>query len=98
MRKMRAHLQLTNAPDSDAEVRVSELSPRHCEELLRRSNPDCFRGGILDCSHGDLLCQDGWSALCSIASQLSVPTVGPFGWRAQVRSRPARKGRREAAW
>ncbi|RZN12865.1 hypothetical protein CWO91_01725 [Bradyrhizobium genosp. SA-3] len=22
---------------------------RHCEELLRRSNPDCHRGGILDC-------------------------------------------------
>src|SRR3954469_20341725 len=24
-------------------------SPRHCEELLRRSNPDCRRGKILDC-------------------------------------------------
>src|SRR6478609_5575068 len=24
-------------------------SPRHCEEPLRRSNPDCHRGGILDC-------------------------------------------------
>ncbi len=22
---------------------------RHCEEPLRRSNPDCIRGGILDC-------------------------------------------------
>jgi len=22
---------------------------RHCEELLRRSNPDCLRGKILDC-------------------------------------------------
>ena len=22
---------------------------RHCEELLRRSNPDCIRGKILDC-------------------------------------------------
>ncbi|TFV74208.1 hypothetical protein E4K64_19710 [Bradyrhizobium frederickii] len=22
---------------------------RHCEEPLRRSNPDFFRGGILDC-------------------------------------------------
>ncbi|TFW52988.1 hypothetical protein CT676_41750 [Bradyrhizobium sp. MOS001] len=22
---------------------------RHCEELLRRSNPDCLRRGILDC-------------------------------------------------
>ncbi|TFV42907.1 hypothetical protein E4K66_02710 [Bradyrhizobium frederickii] len=22
---------------------------RHCEEPLRRSNPDCFRGRILDC-------------------------------------------------
>ncbi|MVT74649.1 hypothetical protein GPL20_16675 [Bradyrhizobium cajani] len=22
---------------------------RHCEEPLRRSNPDCLRGGILDC-------------------------------------------------
>ncbi|TGN90001.1 hypothetical protein EOW77_0006865 [Bradyrhizobium yuanmingense] len=22
---------------------------RHCEEPLRRSNPDCHRGGILDC-------------------------------------------------
>ncbi|MBW5433525.1 hypothetical protein FXB41_01570 [Bradyrhizobium canariense] len=22
---------------------------RHCEEHLRRSNPDCHRGGILDC-------------------------------------------------
>jgi len=22
---------------------------RHCEEPLRRSNPGCFRGGILDC-------------------------------------------------
>ncbi|MVT76791.1 hypothetical protein GPL20_27745 [Bradyrhizobium cajani] len=26
-----------------------ELSPRHCEEPLRRSNPDCLRGRILDC-------------------------------------------------
>ncbi|RXH19075.1 hypothetical protein EAS54_08820 [Bradyrhizobium guangzhouense] len=26
------------------------MSPhRHCEELLRRSNPDCLRGKILDC-------------------------------------------------
>ncbi|MDD1536644.1 hypothetical protein C7U89_28760 [Bradyrhizobium sp. WBOS4] len=25
------------------------LSPRHCEEPLRRSNPDCLHGGILDC-------------------------------------------------
>ncbi|TWI04154.1 hypothetical protein IQ17_04012 [Bradyrhizobium daqingense] len=25
------------------------LSPRHCEEPLRRSNPESFRGGILDC-------------------------------------------------
>ena len=25
------------------------LSPRHCEELLRRSNPDCLRREILDC-------------------------------------------------
>ena len=25
------------------------LSPRHCEEPLRRSNPDCLRGEILDC-------------------------------------------------
>ncbi|MGY3030942.1 hypothetical protein ACVIIV_000112 [Bradyrhizobium sp. USDA 4354] len=23
--------------------------PRHCEGLLRRSNPDCLRGEILDC-------------------------------------------------
>ncbi|PSO34147.1 hypothetical protein C7G41_04210 [Bradyrhizobium sp. MOS002] len=22
---------------------------RHCEKPLRRSNPDCFRGKILDC-------------------------------------------------
>ncbi|RTM09302.1 MAG: hypothetical protein EKK33_26545 [Bradyrhizobiaceae bacterium] len=25
------------------------LSTRHCEEPLRRSNPDCLCGGILDC-------------------------------------------------
>src|SRR3954466_9507223 len=58
----------------------------------RRSeaNPESLRGDSLDCSHGDLVCQDGWSALCLIAGQLFVPTVGPFGWNAQVRSRPAR--------
>ncbi|RTM11102.1 MAG: hypothetical protein EKK33_22800 [Bradyrhizobiaceae bacterium] len=25
------------------------MFPRHCEELLRRSNPDCHCGGSLDC-------------------------------------------------
>nr|QDP27254.1 hypothetical protein FNV92_22740 [Bradyrhizobium cosmicum] len=27
----------------------SPHSPRHCEEHLRRSNPDCLCGKILDC-------------------------------------------------
>ncbi|MDD1517939.1 hypothetical protein DCG74_17405 [Bradyrhizobium sp. WBAH42] len=27
----------------------SRVSPRHCEEPLRRSNPDCFCGCNLDC-------------------------------------------------
>ena len=34
-----------------------------------------LRTGALECSHGDWKCQGGWSALCSIASQLFVPTV-----------------------
>ncbi|PSO26457.1 hypothetical protein C7G41_28215 [Bradyrhizobium sp. MOS002] len=25
------------------------METRHCEELLRRSNPDCFHGDSLDC-------------------------------------------------
>nr|AWM00205.1 hypothetical protein CIT40_09285 [Bradyrhizobium amphicarpaeae] len=27
----------------------TKISPRHCEEPLRRSNPDCLCGKILDC-------------------------------------------------
>ncbi|MDE5446013.1 hypothetical protein GWG65_32320 [Bradyrhizobium sp. CSA207] len=50
MRRMDGRLQLTNAPDSDAEVRDADPpSPRHCEEPLRRSNPDCPGEGSLDC-------------------------------------------------
>src|SRR3981189_797698 len=45
----------------------------------------------LDCSHGDGMCQDGWSAFCSIASQLFVPTVEFWRWRAQIKSRSARR-------
>jgi hypothetical protein len=79
-------------------VERAMLSPPSLRGAKRRNNPESFRGGILDCSHGDLVCQVGWPALCSIAGQLFVPTTGSFGWRAQVRSRPAREGRREAAW
>ncbi|RXG97569.1 hypothetical protein EAS62_07255 [Bradyrhizobium zhanjiangense] len=32
---------------SETERRYHTL--RHCEEPLRRSNPDCLRGEILDC-------------------------------------------------
>ncbi|SPP91569.1 protein of unknown function [Bradyrhizobium vignae] len=28
---------------------LGTLSPRHCEEPLRRSNPESFRGKMLDC-------------------------------------------------
>ena len=48
-------------------------------------------GAALDCSHGDGVCQGGWSALCSIAGQLFVPTMELWRWRAQVLSRPARR-------
>src|SRR5438552_6813088 len=30
-------------------ARVQTRVSRHCEERLRRSNPDCVRGAILDC-------------------------------------------------
>ncbi|RXH19611.1 hypothetical protein EAS54_05320 [Bradyrhizobium guangzhouense] len=36
-------------PAARADGLRTPLSPRHCEELLRRSNPDCLRGKILDC-------------------------------------------------
>ena len=71
-------------------VEPSTSATRHCEERLRRSNPESF-SWLLDCSHGDGMCQDGWSALCSIASQLFVPTVEFWRWRAQIKSRSARR-------
>ena len=37
------------------------------------------------------MCQGGWSALCSIAGQLFVPTVELWRWRAQIKSRSARR-------
>ena len=44
--------------------------------LAQRSNPGCHRGGILDCSHGDLVCQGRRSAFCSIAASFSSRPLG----------------------
>jgi len=79
-------------PPTKLQSRTSAFNQaRRCEERKRRSNLDCIRGEILDCSHGDGVCQGGWSALCSIAGQLFVPTVEVWRWRAQIRSRPVRR-------
>src|SRR6266702_4981311 len=62
------------------------------------SNPDSHRGKILDCSHGECVCQ-GWAATFLFdCGHLFVPTAGCAGWRAQSKSRPAPWGRRAAAW
>ncbi|PPQ20198.1 hypothetical protein CV770_06895 [Bradyrhizobium sp. AC87j1] len=43
---------------------------RHCEEPLRRSNPDCLGGGILDCFAepviGPRLARTRWLAMTGI--------------------------------
>ena len=44
-----AHRASARCAASGAQDASVSLSPRHCEELLRRSNPDCVRGKILDC-------------------------------------------------
>ncbi|PSO32138.1 hypothetical protein C7G41_10595 [Bradyrhizobium sp. MOS002] len=50
---------------------------RHCEELLRRSNPDCHRGKILDCLAA--LAMTGMGTVCPYSG--AAPTGGPPGGR-----------------
>ncbi|RXG99854.1 hypothetical protein EAS62_01320 [Bradyrhizobium zhanjiangense] len=42
------YLNLPFAADQGVRSRARSFH-RHCEELLRRSNPDCLRGKTLDC-------------------------------------------------
>ena len=46
---------LLDMPDQSATGTEAPRSPRHCEEPLRRSNPDCLRGdsGLLRCARND---------------------------------------------
>jgi len=42
------YLNLPFAADQGVRSRARSFH-RHCEELLRRGNPDCLRGKTLDC-------------------------------------------------
>ncbi|RTM14131.1 MAG: hypothetical protein EKK33_07800 [Bradyrhizobiaceae bacterium] len=48
---------------------------RHCEELLRRSNPDCLRGRILDCFAepviGPRVARARWLAMTELSARTS---------------------------
>ena len=45
----------------------------------------------LDCSHGDGVCQGSRQLFVRLQGQLFVPTMKLWRWRAQVKSRPARR-------
>src|SRR5262249_568382 len=75
------------------------LSPRHCEELLRRSNPETFRGGILDCFAALAMTEEGARrALQSTASSFpSAPEPARACARRGVARRAGAAGSRTGA-
>src|SRR5262249_31724087 len=63
------------------------LPPRHCEEPLRRSNPESFRGGSLDCFAALAMTENGATAcrpypcfvIVSFTAATSWLSVNGFG-------------------
>ncbi|MVT74368.1 hypothetical protein GPL20_15195 [Bradyrhizobium cajani] len=49
------------------------LRVRHCEEPLRRSNPDCFRGNSLDCFASLAMTERGAGCAASPQATSSAP-------------------------
>ncbi|RZN12251.1 hypothetical protein CWO91_05020 [Bradyrhizobium genosp. SA-3] len=62
-------------------VRRCRSTLRHCEEPLRRSNPDCHRGKILDCFAepviGPRFARTRWLAMTTLATTSPQPSAAP---------------------
>ncbi|PJG52923.1 hypothetical protein CVM73_22655 [Bradyrhizobium forestalis] len=77
-----------------ASVWDERSQPRHCEELLRRSNPESLRGKILDCFAepviGPRFARTRWLAMTNV--QAARPTGRTIPRRSWSRSHnvPAR--------
>ncbi|MBW5440060.1 hypothetical protein FXB41_36455 [Bradyrhizobium canariense] len=52
---------------------MAPLSPHHCEELLRRSNPGCRRGQTLDCFAALAMTENG--ATSSASRDTAAPAL-----------------------
>jgi nitroreductase len=79
-------------------LRTPESAREKYLERARRSEAIHLAAcGDVDCSHGDGVCQGGWSALCSIAGQLFVPTMERWKMARADRVKVGPQGRREAA-
>ncbi|RQH15131.1 hypothetical protein EHH60_08195 [Bradyrhizobium sp. RP6] len=81
------------------------LPPHHCEELLPRSNPDCSRGGILDCFAepviGPRSARTRWLAMMEFDATACPTPASAWPLRPSCRSahqRSTRPDRRSGPW